>query len=166
MNVTTNFSDAVVPGAVAVTTIAEITIDALGIIPGVKTVNELAKAFNNYLAANKTKAQLDKNKSLLEELERRAGLRNLDALKNYLPTLFAQDIFDWAGGDKKFVVFLDSCEVLTGGKKLAANNLPRDWWLIGESGLILQMPARFGLLLVEINCRGRVQKLFRNVLIR
>ena len=141
LNVTTNFSDAAVPGAVAVTTIAEITIDALGIIPGVKTVNELAKALNNYLAANKTKAQLDKNKSLLEELERRAGLRNLDALKNYLPTLFAQDIFDWAGGEKKFVVFLDSCEVLTGDKKLAANNLPRDWWLIGESGLILQMPA-------------------------
>lgn len=141
LNVTTNFSDAAVPGAVAVTTIAEITIDALGIIPGVKTVNELAKALNNYLAANKTKTQLDKNKSLLEELERRAGLRNLDALKNYLPTLFAQDIFDWAGGEKKFVVFLDSCEVLTGDKKLAANNLPRDWWLIGESGLILQMPA-------------------------
>lgn len=141
LNVMTNFSDAAVPGAVAVTTIAEITIDALGIIPGVKTVNELAQALNNYLAANKTKAQLDKNKSLLEELERRAGLRNLDALKNYLPTLFAQDIFDWAGGEKKFVVFLDSCEVLTGGKKLAANNLPHDWWLIGESGLILQMPA-------------------------
>ena len=141
LNMTTNFFDAVVPGAIAVTTIAEITIDALGIIPGVKTFNELAKALNNYLAANKTKAQLDKNKNLLEELESRAKLRNLDELKNYLPTLFDQDIFDWAGGEKKFVVFLDSCEVLTGGKKLAANNLPRDWWLIGEDGLILQMPA-------------------------
>ncbi len=140
LNMTTNFFDAVVPGAIAVTTIAEITIDALGIIPGVKTVNELAKALNNYLAANKTKAQLDKNKNLLEELESRAKLRNLDELKNYLPTLFAQDIFDWAGGERKFAVFLDSCEVLIGGKKLAANNLRRDWWFIGEDGLILQMP--------------------------
>ena len=141
LNKTANLSDAAVPGAVAVTTIAEVTVDALGIIPGIKTVSEIAKALNNYLAANDTQTQLNKNKSLLEELERRAGSRNLDELKNFLPTLFAQDIFDWAGGDKKFVVFLDSCEFLTGDKKLGANNLPCDWWLIGEDGLIRQMPA-------------------------
>ena len=144
LNSTTNLSDAAVPGAVAITTIAEITADALGIIPGVKTVNELARAFNNYLAANKTEAQLKKNESLLEELERRAKLRTLDALKTYLPTLFAQDIFDWSNGEKNFVIFLDTCEVLTGGKKLGANNLRRDWWLIGDKdadGLISMIPA-------------------------
>lgn len=141
LNKTANLSDVVVPAAVAVTTIAEVTVDALGIIPGVKTVSEIAKALNNYIAVNDTQAQLNKNKSLYDELNRRAELRNTDALKNYLPTLFAQDIFDWAGGNKKFVVVLDSCEVLTGEKKLNANNLPCDWWLIGEGGLIRQMPA-------------------------
>lgn len=141
LNKTANLSDAAVPGAVAVTTIAEVTVDALGIIPGIKTVSEIAKALNNYLAANDTQTQLNKNKNLYDELNRRAELRNTDALKNYLPTLFAQDVFDWAGGDKKFVIVLDSCEVLTGGKKLNANNLPCDWWLIGEGGLIRQMPA-------------------------
>lgn len=138
---TTNFSNAAVPGAVAVATIEDITVDALGIIPGVNTVNELAKLFNNYLATKKTGDRLKKNASLEAEITRRANLRNPEALRTYLPTLFAQDIFDWSNGEKKFVVCLDTCEVLD-GKKLGANNLHRDWWLHGDKnvdGLIAKM---------------------------
>lgn len=128
-------------GVNSVTAALEITNDMLRIFPGVNTANEIAKALNNYIAANDTQAQLNKNKNLYDELNSRAELRNLDALETYLPVLFAQDVFHWAGGDKKFVVDLDSCEVLGGGKKLNANSLPCYWWLIGEGGLIRQMPA-------------------------
>ena len=136
----TGFSNSTVPVVVAFTTIADISVEALGVIPGINSVNALVKLLNQYLAANKTNAQLGKNKNLLDELERRAGLRNPHELEEYLPTLFAQDIFDWAGGDKKLVIFLDSCELI-GGKKMGADNLPLDWWLAGEYGLISQMPA-------------------------
>ena len=136
----TGFSNSTVPVVVAFTTIADISVEALGVIPGINSVNALVKLLNQYLAANKTNEQLGKNKNLLDELERRAGLRNPHELEEYLPTLFAQDIFDWAGGDKKFVVFLDGCELI-GGNKLGADNLPLDWWLAGEYGLISQMPA-------------------------
>ena len=136
----TGFSNSAVPGAVAFTTIADISVEALGVIPGINSVNSLVNLLNQYIAANKTNEQLRKNKSLLDELERRAGLRNPHELEEYLPTLFAQDIFDWAGGDKKFVVFLDSCELID-SKKLGADNLPLDWWLASEDGLISQMPA-------------------------
>ena len=134
----TGFSNTAVPAVVAFTTIADISVEAPGVIPGINSVNALIKLLNQCLAANKTNEQLRKNKNLLDELERRAGLRNPHELEEYLPTLFAQDIFDWAGGDKKLVIFLDGCELV---KKLGADNLPLDWWLAGEYGLISQMPA-------------------------
>lgn len=132
LNKVTNFSNAAIPGANAVATIAEVTSDALGIIPGIATINAIGKIFNDYLVAKKTKEQLERNAEIKNELERRNKLRNPDELKNYLPTLFAQDIYDWSNEDKKFVIFLDSCEILTGGKKLADNNLPHDWWICGN----------------------------------
>ena len=97
---------------------------------------------NKQLSEKATKKRQKAHAEIFEELKERAKSHNPAELKEFLPTLFAQDVSDWAGDKKKFVIFLDTCEVLS-EKNLGANNLPPDWWLADKKrgGLIFTMPT-------------------------
>ena len=78
-------------------------------------------------------------KRFVAELRKRESEFNPDAVKEYLPTIFAKDISYWLRAkDLYLIVFLETYENLTGDEKesprneklvYAGRNVPADWWL-------------------------------------
>ncbi|MBQ7704071.1 MAG: ATP-binding protein, partial [Selenomonadaceae bacterium] len=78
-------------------------------------------------------------RKIVQELNQRNAAPSAEALKEFLPTLFARDISDWLAENPAFklVIFLDTYENLTGDEKdikqhekLSSNvEVPVDWWI-------------------------------------
>ncbi len=119
-------------------------LEALSVLPGIKTVNALVGLINRTLARNRTEKHLQTNVEVNAELNRRAAMRNPLELDNFLPVLFAQDIRDWSG-NRKFIIFLDTFEQLvdegSGGTRMSAKNSYADDWLFNPTdGLVSLIP--------------------------
>ena len=90
-----------------------------------------------------SKRQLEKNpayQAVLAELNKRENFNSPEAIKEYLPTLFAKDISKWLAEKNLYlVIFLDTYEKLTEDekdtachKKLVSENdrcVSQDWWI-------------------------------------
>ena len=134
--------DSAIPGVNAIAAVMDITSDAINIFPGVKSVTSLIGFVDNMLSNRAMDKKLDENVDLREQLNEKAAAHNPDELAEFLPILFARDVADWAGNDKKFIIFLDTYELLTNAgsnNKLSSNNLYRDSWIRNDpDGLIFK----------------------------
>ncbi len=78
-------------------------------------------------------------RKFMDELEKREKHYSAEAIKEYLPTLFAMDISYWLKQNKKYmVIFLDTYEQLTEDEKgvkrhekliYGNKDVPVDWWI-------------------------------------
>ena len=179
LNNASNFSDAAIPGLNAAAELADVTNDALSIFPGIKSITVLVGAIDRILAERDLVKKLEEHSILREELNRRLVARNSSELEEYLPMLFAQDVCDWADNaakPQKFIIFLDTYELLTTegsiGTELASNNTYSDWWLrddaMGHEGLIFTMPSTLWVIAGrnKLNWQGEFNKNLEQYLLK
>lgn len=138
------FVDNVIPSLNATAAITDITSDMLSIFPGVKSIYKLVGVVDKVMSERERNKKLDEHSAIRDELNRRFSERNPNELSEYLPSLFAQDIYDWEKiSNQKLIIFLDTYELLSGAvtDSLSENNLKRDWWLQNDpEGLIFTIP--------------------------
>ena len=123
----------------------------IDIMPGGKVIASIMSAINKKLSKDELDKRMNEHAELKAELIERIESHVLSDLEEFLPTLFAHDVCDWAGDpdepeSKKLIIFLDTYELLTGTleNQLSENNLYRDWWIRNDSsdrlGLLFQLP--------------------------
>ena len=138
------FVDNVIPSLNATAAITDITSDMLSIFPGVKSIYKLVGVVDKVMSERERNKKLDEHSAIRDELNRRFSERNPNELSEYLPSLFAQDVYDWEKiSNQKLIIFLDTYELLSGAvtDSLSENNLKRDWWLQNDpEGLIFTIP--------------------------
>lgn len=119
---------------------ADFTSRVLKTFPGIPTLSRLMGMISKTLAEVERKRRLDDHEELRRELFFRAEERNPNVLNQLLPRLFAQDVSDWAGDEKKLIIFLDTYELLTG----AVMYSDQDWWIYDDAedrrGLLFELP--------------------------
>lgn len=120
-----------------------IGIDVLKELNNTSTVLRAANViFDKWIEYRAEKALHDGDEiysELISELEERKDASQMDAVKEFLPELFARDLSDWLEENHtNLVIFLDTYEILTGDEKniklqakLVYDNrdVPVDWWI-------------------------------------
>ena len=118
----------------------------------VQLIDKTIKEFEQY--------QLDNDKNYIdvsEELRKREDAPTPEAVKEYLPTLFAKDVSFWLKQNKlNLIIFLDTYEQLTDDERdvkrhekliYKGRDVPADWWieeLLYETGSVLWVIAGRG----------------------